>query len=382
HTTSQTVLSGLDPAVQDMFGVMHTYYSYMGPNWHYNVVVGEAGYGNWAYTPGQAYGTPENSKWRPVQQMIIDFDALNQPGNFLRAVCAHEIGHVFALADELATDGNYNKLHSLMYKWVNGSVLNVQSDDIAGLNYLYSSGSNGNWSNPSHTINVGVPDPCFEGFLINLGIDEDIINSLALPLCETEGASNLIDEYLQIISGEIDLRSKLFSYQKDHSSFFTIDIDTYNKPKFTNTMRTELNSYLDELSKKSENVKFKNTIERLKLAVQISVGEDIQGFLENTTNVINTLDDIRSIPTEFSVGNYPNPFNPSTSIYYEIPFSGIVKLDIYNVSGQIIETKVFNHNLPGRYRYTFQPSNLASGVYYYKFSSNDFVKIGKMVLMK
>jgi len=87
--------------------------------------------------------------------------------------------------------------------------------------------------------------------------------------------------------------------------------------------------------------------------------------------------------------NYPNPFNPTTTITFSIPATGKksntfqkVRLDIYNTLGQRIKTLVNEQKAPGNYHVQFDASGLASGIYFYQLSSDNFVLTNKMVLMK
>ncbi len=91
----------------------------------------------------------------------------------------------------------------------------------------------------------------------------------------------------------------------------------------------------------------------------------------------------RNLPMKFVLyQNYPNPFNPSTTINYEIPSAGIVTIKIYDVLGREIETLVNEEKNPGRYKIKFDASNLASGLYFYRITSNNFTDTKKMLLMK
>jgi hypothetical protein len=89
------------------------------------------------------------------------------------------------------------------------------------------------------------------------------------------------------------------------------------------------------------------------------------------------------IPNEFNLyQNYPNPFNPATNIRFDIVKSGVVKILIYDVLGREV-ANLLNENLtPGKYNITFNASNLASGIYYYKITTQDFTNIKKMLLIK
>jgi hypothetical protein len=80
--------------------------------------------------------------------------------------------------------------------------------------------------------------------------------------------------------------------------------------------------------------------------------------------------------------NYPNPFNPVTKISYDLPKSGFVSLKVYDMLGREVTTLVNEVKKEGSYLVDFDGSNLASGVYFFKLKSNDFVDIKKMILLK
>ncbi len=79
--------------------------------------------------------------------------------------------------------------------------------------------------------------------------------------------------------------------------------------------------------------------------------------------------------------NYPNPFNPSTTIKYQIPDAGFVTLKVYDVLGNEIALLVNEQQQAGRYEINFDASNLSSGVYIYKISVSDFVDSKDVLLM-
>ncbi len=89
------------------------------------------------------------------------------------------------------------------------------------------------------------------------------------------------------------------------------------------------------------------------------------------------------IPKEFSLSqNYPNPFNPITHFEFRIADFGFVKISVYDVLGREILVLVNEKLKPGTYEATFNGSNLASGVYFYKMITADFADSKKMVLIK
>lgn len=92
---------------------------------------------------------------------------------------------------------------------------------------------------------------------------------------------------------------------------------------------------------------------------------------------------VASIPTDFSLlQNYPNPFNPSTVINYSLPENSFVSLKVYDITGKEILTLVNEKKDAGRYEVSFDGSNLASGMYFYKIQAGSFSKVMRMVLIK
>ncbi len=80
--------------------------------------------------------------------------------------------------------------------------------------------------------------------------------------------------------------------------------------------------------------------------------------------------------------NYPNPFNSATTISFELPKPSWASLHIYNTAGQKIFTLVEEFMPAGMHTVTFNGSNFASGIYFYRFGSPGFEKKGKMLLVK
>lgn len=94
------------------------------------------------------------------------------------------------------------------------------------------------------------------------------------------------------------------------------------------------------------------------------------------------------LPQQFSLSqNFPNPFNPITSISFELPKTTYVELTIYNILGQRVITPVAQEIEAGTYTITWNGRDensqpLASGVYFYMLKTEDFVQAKKMMLLK
>ena len=104
---------------------------------------------------------------------------------------------------------------------------------------------------------------------------------------------------------------------------------------------------------------------------------------QNSNFITSVIEEKEEIPVKFELfQNYPNPFNPSTKIRFTLPKKAEVTLDIYNVIGEKVEELLNSTLNSGVHEIEFSNSKLASGIYYYKLKSGDFVKIKKMILLK
>ena len=96
-----------------------------------------------------------------------------------------------------------------------------------------------------------------------------------------------------------------------------------------------------------------------------------------------------ALPVVFDLANnYPNPFNPATTIKYALPQAADVALTVYNVLGQPVRTLVAEHQNAGRYAVEWDATNdsghsLSSGMYFYRMAAGgEFLETKKMLLLK
>ncbi len=96
--------------------------------------------------------------------------------------------------------------------------------------------------------------------------------------------------------------------------------------------------------------------------------------------------DVKELTGEFNdyslSNNFPNPFNPTTTIRFQISNPKVVSLKVYDVLGNKIATLVDEYKTAGSYEVAFDAGNLPSGIYFYKLQSGSFSKTLKMVLLK
>lgn len=101
--------------------------------------------------------------------------------------------------------------------------------------------------------------------------------------------------------------------------------------------------------------------------------------------------EVEVVPDQHELSqNYPNPFNPSTTIRFSLPEASQIKLNLYNMLGELVRTIAEGTYDKGYHKITFNASSLPSGTYVYRLESSDpstgsgqrFVQVKKMILLK
>ena len=99
-------------------------------------------------------------------------------------------------------------------------------------------------------------------------------------------------------------------------------------------------------------------------------------------SIVSDSDD-KIVVNQFKLNqNYPNPFNPQTKIVVEVPYQTSLKLKVYDVLGKLVRELANGQFTQGVYEFTFDGSNLSSGIYLYRIESNSFNETKKMILTK
>jgi len=141
------------------------------------------------------------------------------------------------------------------------------------------------------------------------------------------------------------------------------------------TLKTSIHVYPDQVNIGTGNI-------------QIEVGTfrnpDIRYVLDftATTDPAVSVNEGNLINTYYLSQNFPNPFNPSTSIEYYVGEPGLVQLKVYNVLGVEVASPVNEQQNAGNYTIGFDAAKLSSGVYFYSLSVNNFTQTRKMILEK
>ncbi len=115
--------------------------------------------------------------------------------------------------------------------------------------------------------------------------------------------------------------------------------------------------------------------------IEIDISDINQISFDLTTNSLHDLELLSKIPIKL-LKNYPNPFNPTTTISYDLVRTGDVKLSIFNSKGQMILKQELGKQKIGPHQFKFDGNKYNSGVYFYQVSVGTNVQVKKMMMIK
>ena len=93
--------------------------------------------------------------------------------------------------------------------------------------------------------------------------------------------------------------------------------------------------------------------------------------------------DLPATPASFRVyANYPNPFNPTTTIRYDVPQAADVEIKVHDALGRTVTSLGTWHQAPGTYTATWNAGGMPSGIYFVRMEAGSFVETRKMVLLR
>ncbi len=192
-----------------------------------------------------------------------------------------------------------------------------------------------------------------------------------------DGAQAMALTYESGYMKALELKNGLFSGGKEKITI--ADLHNAGYQLIRNRCRYEFYSKVCYSNWPDQNIIYGPVIESnnfsSKTIIAYADGQEIESSVEDKRIV--------SMPTKTILSqNYPNPFNPETRINYSIAKSGNVKVMIYNMLGQKIITLIDEQKTTGHYSVNFNAENLESGIYFYRLTTNNYIKSKRMVLMK
>ncbi|MFA4922027.1 MAG: LamG-like jellyroll fold domain-containing protein, partial [Candidatus Neomarinimicrobiota bacterium] len=125
---------------------------------------------------------------------------------------------------------------------------------------------------------------------------------------------------------------------------------------------------------------FKGVIDDVRIYdYALSIGEISKLFSEPSA----IRREAEKIPTAFQLSqNFPNPFNPVTTIKYDLPQAVTVKLQVFDLSGRLVQTLIDENKPAGHYSAVWNAQNVSSGIYFIRLSAGDFTAVKKCVKLK
>lgn len=126
-----------------------------------------------------------------------------------------------------------------------------------------------------------------------------------------------------------------------------------------------------------------NNLEKSRTGNTIWAGTTTGKIYKYSDQVITRINEAKNIPSGYNLKqNFPNPFNPSTKIKYNIPVSTFVSLRVYDLNGRQVSVLMNGIQKSGYYEINFDGKDLSSGIYFYELEANGFIQIKQMLLLK
>jgi len=145
-------------------------------------------------------------------------------------------------------------------------------------------------------------------------------------------------------------------------------------------MLNDLND-IEKASKYTEVLKQKYPDDELTYMAREAMGEKVNWSLDKPV-VEPEIADIQ-LPERYALhNNYPNPFNPQTTIQYQLKAAGNVKLEIYDLTGKLVQTIVDEYKQAGNYTMIWDARNVSSGIYLYRLQTKEFISTKKCIKLK
>ncbi len=122
-------------------------------------------------------------------------------------------------------------------------------------------------------------------------------------------------------------------------------------------------------------------------SVEIEFNHNAEGLrtLVPVDLIITTLSqpELATIPFEYALEqNFPNPFNPATTISYSLKAAGLTRLTVFDMTGRQIAALIDRRQNPGKYSIVYNAENLPAGLYFFRLESGNFSDVKKMLLVK
>jgi len=247
---------------------------------------------------------------------------------------------------------------------------------------IYCNGIYSGNSNYCHAITPEISALDFNNFCISVNFKVDALPSLKMPVIVGGKLYRWAAIYLN--------SDKTVSLKYNNSNYINSDVN-YDIGQWQNAKIVYENNtfYL-----------YLNDLLVVNVVADINHGNDKKITISDFSNALTfkgILDDLKIsninptaidqeenlYPKSFVLlQNYPNPFNPTTTINYELSKGESVKIEVFDISGRLIETLLNQYHEPGGYSVNWNASNVGTGVYLYRITAGQFTDVKKCILLK
>ena len=115
----------------------------------------------------------------------------------------------------------------------------------------------------------------------------------------------------------------------------------------------------------------------------LQLGGEVDEWASNGVFTISRLVEIEPVPEEFGLNSaYPKPFNPVTTLSFQLPMDSQVSIQVYNIQGRLIETLADHNMQAGYHSITWNADQHSSGMYFVKMIAGDHMSTQKLLLVK
>ena len=186
-------------------------------------------------------------------------------------------------------------------------------------------------------------------------------------------------------SANDDSMTMVFLYWDDY--YYEEDSDTVSLAYGVENDTLSINATMDLCEMMDDDYYYGDCYEMLSMVLGIEDIQDIVMEFDMTMSYAGELAVLENgiVPeTVHLYSNYPNPFNPVTTIWFDIPAETQhpISLQVYDISGRMVETLVNEKLEPGQHEIQWDASQYASGVYFLRMNAAPFTKTQKMILLK
>ena len=279
--------------------------------------------------------------------------------------------HYFAAAKDSSSNANIGYSDTLSFQIINKTILTQWDDEIVG---QWDTGQNWGLFYVNAAVKYGMNDSPSMNYENN--------KSDYLTLLEPFDLSDYNSAYLQFWTGSFLRENDIGTIQISDNGSIWESMYSISGINFVDTVKIDVTEFIDS----GVYLRFHISTDASGVASGWYV-DDIH-LLVDTSLVILSNNDEKNIPINFHLSqNYPNPFNPITTINFSVPKNQMIKIEVFDLQGRLINTVYEGITQPGQHTVRwdandYNHNSIPSGVYFYRLTSENYFKTRKMLYLK